>query len=44
MLGQLPDESSVPKDYAAKQAAEDKIVALLWYEVTVSSKSFGAIV
>jgi hypothetical protein len=45
MIGQLPDESSVPKDYAAaKQAAKDKIAALLGNEVTVTSRSVGAIV
>ena len=45
MIGQLPSESNVPKDYAAvKQLAKDKIAALVGKEVTVNSRSSGTVV
>jgi hypothetical protein len=45
MIGQLPSESNVPKDYAAvKQLAKEKIAALVGKEVPVTSRSLGTII
>jgi hypothetical protein len=44
MPGQLPTEKEQPKDYTAiKKLAKEKIAAMVGQEVTVSSKSSGAI-
>jgi ferredoxin-fold anticodon binding domain-containing protein len=45
MIGPLPSESNVPKDYAAvKQLAKDKITALVGKEITVTSRHSGTVI
>jgi hypothetical protein len=44
MPGQLPSEDQQPKDYATiKQQAKEKIAAMVGHEITVSTRSNGAI-